>query len=74
MARHMNSAVQETQPDDDALMRQGGSQNPWLVLVVLCAAIFMLLLDTTIVNVAQRQIQIGLGADLSEIQWVLDSY
>jgi EmrB/QacA subfamily drug resistance transporter len=56
------------------MMRQGGSQNPWLVLVVLCAAIFMLLLDTTIVNVAQREIQIGLGADLSEIQWVLDSY
>jgi len=56
------------------MMRQGGSQNPWMVLIVLCAAIFMLLLDTTIVNVAQREIQIGLGADLSEIQWVLDSY
>ena len=51
------------------MMRQGGSQNPWLVLVVLCAAIFMLLLDTTIVNVAQREIQVGLGADLSAIQW-----
>jgi EmrB/QacA subfamily drug resistance transporter len=48
--------------------------NPWLVLVVLCAAIFMLLLDTTIVNVAQQKIKEGLGADLSEIQWVLDSY
>ncbi len=59
---------------DNAMMRQGGSQNPWLVLIVLCAAVFMLLLDTTIVNVAQRQIQIGLGADLSGIQWVLDSY
>lgn len=49
-------------------------RNPWLVLVVLCLSVFMLLLDTTIVNVAQREIQIGLGADLSEIQWVLDSY
>ena len=52
----------------------GEERNPWLVLMVLCAAIFMLLLDTTIVNVAQRKIQLGLGADLSEIQWVLDSY
>lgn len=49
-------------------------RNPWLVLLVLCAAIFMLLLDTTIVNVAQRKIQEGLNADLSEIQWILDSY
>jgi EmrB/QacA subfamily drug resistance transporter len=50
------------------------SRNPWLVLMVLCLAVFMLLLDTTIVNVAQRKIQLGLGADLAEIQWVLDSY
>ena len=53
---------------------KGQERNPWLILMVLCAAIFMLLLDTTIVNVAQRKIQLGLGADLSEIQWVLDSY
>jgi EmrB/QacA subfamily drug resistance transporter len=50
------------------------TRNPWLVLMVLCLAVFMLLLDTTIVNVAQRKIQLGLGADLAEIQWVLDSY
>lgn len=49
-------------------------RNPWLVLLVLCGAIFMLLLDTTIVNVAQQEIKEGLNADLSEIQWVLDSY
>ncbi|HEX5165903.1 MAG TPA: DHA2 family efflux MFS transporter permease subunit [Thermomicrobiales bacterium] len=74
MTEQALSGQQRGRPDDDAMMRQGGSQNPWLVLIVLCAAIFMLLLDTTIVNVAQREIQIGLGADLSEIQWVLDSY
>lgn len=50
------------------------TRNPWLILMVLCLAVFMLLLDTTIVNVAQRKIQLGLGADLAEIQWVLDSY
>ena len=51
-----------------------GERNPWLVLVVLCTAVFMLLLDTTIVNVAQRKIQESLDADLTQIQWVLDSY
>ena len=49
-------------------------RNPWLILLVLCGAIFMLLLDTTIVNVAQQKIKVGLNADLSQIQWILDSY
>ena len=51
-----------------------GERNPWLILLVLCGAIFMLLLDTTIVNVAQQKIKQGLNADLSQIQWILDSY
>lgn len=48
--------------------------NPWAVLAVLSAAVFMLLLDTTIVNVAQVKIRLDLGASLTQIQWVLDSY
>ncbi len=58
------------QPADQA----APEQNPWLILFVLCGAVFMLLLDTTIVNVAQQKIKVALGADLSEIQWILDSY
>ena len=51
-----------------------GEHNPWVVLIVICTAVFMLLLDTTIVNNAQVKIRQGLNADLTEIQWVLDSY
>jgi EmrB/QacA subfamily drug resistance transporter len=58
------------------MVASAGTQerNPWLVLLVLCTAVFMLLLDTTIVNVAQVKIKESLGATLTEIQWVLDSY
>src|SRR6478609_4709944 len=49
-------------------------RNPWLVLIVVCTAVFMLLLDTTIVNNAQVKIREGLDANLTQIQWVLDSY
>jgi EmrB/QacA subfamily drug resistance transporter len=49
-------------------------RNPWVVLIVICTAVFMLLLDTTIVNNAQVKIREGLNANLTEIQWVLDSY
>src|SRR5687768_4082904 len=62
------SAPAGSQPPDSA------ERNPWLILLVLCGAIFMLLLDTTIVNVAQQKIKEGLDADLSQIQWILDSY
>ena len=48
--------------------------NPWLILTVLCGAVFMLLLDMTIVNVAQQAIKVAIEADLSQIQWILDSY
>ncbi len=60
--------------DRPAAAAASEERNPWLVLIVLCGAIFMLLLDTTIVNVAQQKIKEGLNADLSQIQWVLDSY
>ncbi|HRA48983.1 MAG TPA: MFS transporter, partial [Thermomicrobiales bacterium] len=49
-------------------------RNPWVILIVICTAVFMLLLDTTIVNNAQVKIREGLGANLTEIQWVLDAY
>ncbi len=46
----------------------------WQILIVLCLAVFMLLLDSTVVNVAQVKIKDSLGANLTEIQWILDSY
>ena len=48
--------------------------NPWLVLVVLTTGFFMILLDTTIVNVAIPAMSKGLTAPLDEILWVLNAY
>lgn len=50
------------------------SRRSWQILIVLCLSVFMLLLDTTVVNVAQVKIKESLGASLTEIQWILDSY
>jgi EmrB/QacA subfamily drug resistance transporter len=49
-------------------------RNPWLVLLVLNLGFFMILLDTTIVNVAIPSIIDGLKASLDQILWVLNSY
>ena len=47
--------------------------NPWLVLVVLCTGFFMILLDTTIVNVAIPAMSAGLNTTLDQILWVLNA-
>src|SRR5271154_2859623 len=46
----------------------------WWTLLAVCAGTFMLLLDVTIVVVAQPAIQSGLHAGFSDVQWVLDAY
>ncbi len=46
----------------------------WWTLIAVCTAIFMLLLDITIVNVALPSIQRSLHATFSDLQWVIDAY
>jgi len=48
--------------------------SPWLVLSILCLGFFMILLDTTIVNIAIPSISDKLHASLSDILWILNSY
>ncbi|MEO5873434.1 MAG: MFS transporter [Streptosporangiaceae bacterium] len=46
---------------------------PW-TLALASIAIFMLMLDVTVVNVALPDLRTSLGADFSDLQWVIDSY
>jgi MFS transporter, DHA2 family, multidrug resistance protein len=46
----------------------------WLALIVLCLAIFISTVDTTVVTVALPEISSDLGASTSQLQWILDSY
>ncbi|MDP9870305.1 MULTISPECIES: DHA2 family efflux MFS transporter permease subunit [Streptosporangium] len=48
--------------------------SPWLALGVLCIANFLILLDTTIVNVAAPDMMRTLGAGLDKVLWVLNGY
>ncbi|NJC71672.1 DHA2 family efflux MFS transporter permease subunit [Planosporangium thailandense] len=50
------------------------SHSPWLVLFVLCLGFFMILLDTTIVNIAIPNMIDRLHASLDQILWVLNAY
>ena len=46
----------------------------WRALTVVLVAGFMVLLDVSIVNVALPSIAAGIGADDSELQWVVSGY
>jgi EmrB/QacA subfamily drug resistance transporter len=49
-------------------------QRKWWALIAVCTAIFMLLLDITVVNVALPDIQRSLHSSFSDLQWVVDAY
>ena len=50
------------------------STNPWFVLVLICLAQFMVILDATIVNVALPSIQKDLNLSEANLQWIINSY
>src|SRR5437016_11799577 len=49
-------------------------ERKWWTLIVVCVAIFMLLLDITVVNVALPDIQRELHSSFTDLQWVVDAY
>jgi EmrB/QacA subfamily drug resistance transporter len=48
--------------------------NKWVVLVLVCLAQFMVILDATIVNVALPSIQTDLGLSEANLQWIVNAY
>src|SRR5438477_11500064 len=48
--------------------------NRWLALAILCLGSLMIVLDTTIVNVALPSIRTDLGFSVSSLAWVVNAY
>jgi MFS family permease len=46
----------------------------WLALTVLCLGVLMIVLDTTIVNVALPSIRANLGFTETSLVWVVNAY
>src|SRR5215469_18761379 len=66
-------------PCDEALIRSGSyaGRTPtgggWIIATTILGS-SMAFIDGTVVNVALPALQSGLGATLSEIQWVVEAY
>lgn len=55
-------------------MSSSRGTSPWLVLVLVCFAQFMVILDATIVNVALPSIQADLDLTAADLQWIVNAY
>ena len=53
---------------------RGGLEQKWKVLISVMFGIFMIILDSTIVNIAFPTLRSEFGASLSDAQWVLSIY
>ena len=49
-------------------------QRRWITLGVLCLSLVVISVDNTILNVALPSIVRDLGAEGSQLQWIIDSY
>src|SRR5262245_58330813 len=63
-----------TQPAGPVGRADAAAHSPWLVLAVLCLGFFMILLDTTIVNIAVPSLTTGLQASLDQVLWIVNAY
>src|ERR1700742_5327504 len=51
-----------------------GNRNPWSIIAIISIATFMVVLDTSIANVALAHIAGGLAASYDEAAWVITSF
>lgn len=55
-------------------MTDSANRSRWLALIVLCLGTLMIVLDTTIVNVALPSIRTDLGFTETSLAWVVNAY
>src|SRR5437764_252262 len=55
-------------------MSEMPARTRWLALIVLCLGTLMIVLDTTIVNVALPSIRTDLGFSQTSLAWVVNAY
>jgi EmrB/QacA subfamily drug resistance transporter len=55
-------------------LRLNEDNRKWWTLAAMCFALFMLMLDNTVVNVALPSIQEDLDASISSLEWTVNAY
>jgi EmrB/QacA subfamily drug resistance transporter len=69
---HVDDGLSERQ--ESQVRNETHDRRRWLALYVLCGGLLMIVLDSTIVNVALPSIQEDLGFSQSSLAWVVNAY
>src|SRR5947209_1784108 len=72
--KYMSTSGGQTGAEPRSTRTVQPSSSRWLSLLVLCAGFLMIILDSTIVNVALPSIQRDLGFSQSSLAWVVNAY
>jgi len=72
--QHSELVETPTEPLTGGESLSPGRTSRYAVLATMCAGMFLVQLDVTIVNVALPRIGAGLHTDLAGLQWVVDGY
>ncbi|HZM84199.1 MAG TPA: MFS transporter [Candidatus Limnocylindrales bacterium] len=64
----------DSEADEAPVERKSAERSPWFILSILCLGFFMILLDTTIVNIAVPEMTVTLGSTLDQILWIVNAY
>src|SRR5947209_11737337 len=59
---------------DDLAPASARTSGRWFALMILCLGALMIVLDTTIVNVALPSIRVNLGFSETSLAWVVNAY
>ena len=75
----MTTATTERQQDPPtptapSALAEAVHRRRWAILAVVCLAVFVTVLDGTIVNVALPSLAVELGATNRQLQWIVDAY
>src|SRR3954463_5383154 len=64
----------ERTPPVPERIRLNEGNRKWWTLAAMCFALFMVMLDNTVVNVALPSIQKDLGASITSLEWTVNAY
>lgn len=74
---HDTSKIIHNDRDGNGMHREDGEPTrlvAGLIMVAICLGYFLVILDSTAVNVALPDIQRQLGGSINELQWIVDGY
>lgn len=73
-AKYLDESSRRQAVEGEALAGGTGDRAPVITLVTMCLVTFMTNFDGTAVDVALPQMQNGLGANLVDLQWLINAY